>query len=53
MLKEDKTTMYLPEPTGCVTSIPVNMYYLPTLRETSLHKTTYLFYELFDHLQRP
>ena len=43
MLKEDKTTMYLPEPTGCMTSIPINMYYLPTLREPQYTKLPIYF----------
>ena len=35
--------MYLPEPTGCLTSIPINMYYLPTLREHQYSKLTFYF----------
>ena len=38
VMNEDKSTMYLPEPTGCITSIPVNVYYLPTLREPQYSK---------------
>lgn len=43
LLKEDKTTMYLPEPTGCLTSIPINVYFLPTLREPYYSKKTFYF----------
>ena len=43
LLKEDKTTIYLPEPTGCITSIPVNVYFLPTLREQHYTKLSVYF----------
>lgn len=43
LLKDDKTTMYLPEPTGCVTSVPINIYYLPTLREHHYTKLSVYF----------
>ena len=42
-LTDDKKPLYLPEPTGCVTTISVNMYYLPTIREHQYSKQTLYF----------